>query len=85
MTGHTSTELLDSEVLWQYLTSHLDLDRIQQWLDSGPGSTWPYSLPFSTHLLSHTSLMTTYYSERLLTLCAKYVLCFRPVLHVKIA
>ena len=70
-----SSEFVDSKILWEYLTGHLDVKKIEQWLEvaferTSPGS-WPLNLPFKAELIDDMSSLTDYAKEKLLNSCAR--------------
>ncbi len=74
---------IQAATLWSYLTTHQDIQHLQEWVDrchpaqqgpAGAGAAqiqWPYHLPLTPNLLDNMSGASQYLKERILNLLAR--------------
>ena len=68
------------EVMWHYLCCHLDVERLQLWIetqypisDAQPSqASWPYCMPLPLHFLDELGQCTARICEQILDFCARY-------------
>ena len=85
-------EGISSAMVWSYLTSHLDIRRLSEWMESRyplspeAGDTpvgWPYTLSLEVELLDRLEQCPTYLREQVLNVAARYDIYFHVYVQSK--
>lgn len=75
----TLSNVVNGPVLWRFLTSYLEVNHLEQWIDTSypsdvhtpPTPQWPYTLRLAPELLTDFTNTTRYIREKVLDSLAR--------------